>query len=441
MGELEQLPYEWEFWGRPEQHAPPGDWFIWLVLAGRGWGKTRTGAEWVIEQIKAGYERVNLASRTSNDIRKTMIFGESGIIAKAPPDLKPRYVVSLKELQWPDGRVSNCYSADEPDQARGANSEKVWADEVGAWPEDSNPDNNLWTHLKLGCRIGDRPQLLVTTTGKRRKVLRELLKDPACVVTRGHTTDNRANLHATFIQQMLRDYDGTTLGAQELGGDVLEDIDGALWRSEDIRHVREAPCRLVRTVIGIDPAVTNNRRSDAVGIVVVGLGEDDRLYVLADLSDKMGPAEWADRALRAYKDFSVDLIVAETNRGGELIEHTLREAAQKDGWLPRVRTHNSQEDKSVRAEPVSVRYQKGRVLHVGEHRWLEHEMLEWDPAETGGKSPNRIDALVFACTELAPNLGPGNFESVQVEPKPDLLRPDRQRQIWTPERGGRSIWR
>lgn len=410
------------------------------MLAGRGWGKTRTGAEWVIEQLKQGYERVNLASRTSNDIRKTMIFGESGLIAKAPPDMKPRYIVSLRELHWPDGRISLCFSADEPDHARGPNSEKVWADELGAWPEDPDPDKNLWTHVKLGCRIGRKPQILVTTTGKRRQTLRNLLKDPTVRVTRGHTTDNRANLHRTYIEQMLKDFGGTRLGDQELSGDVLDDIEGALWGEADIRHVYQVPCRLVRVVVGIDPAITANRRSDAVGIVVVGLGEDDNLYVLADLSDKMTPAEWAARALKAYQDFDADLIVAETNRGGDLIEHTLREAAKSDGWTPRVRTENSQEDKSVRAEPVSVRYQKGRVYHVGEHPMLEHEMLEWDPAETNGKSPNRIDALVFACTELSPNLGPGNYDGVVVEPKPDTLRPDPKRQIWTPGRGGRGIW-
>lgn len=422
--EIQELEYCWEFWGRPDQQAPQWDWFIWFILCGRGWGKTRTGAEWVIDKIKQGLTRVNLAARTSGDIRKTMIEGESGIIARAPPDLKPKYMTSLKELHWPatadhpNGRISLCFSADEPDQGRGPQSEALWCDELAAWGNEK-----LWHNLFMACRIGDKPQILVTTTGRRSKFLKALTLKKGTHLTRGHTLDNRGNLAPRAVAEMLEAYEGTELGRQELGGDILDDKTGAYWELDSIPRILRCDLpALEKVVIGLDPAITNNRRSDLVGIVVVGIGYDGIMYVLEDLSRRAGPAEWADLVLGAYIRHRAQKVLAESNRGGDLIEHTLREAAAGRNLEVHIETMNSQEGKSGRAEPVSTMYAKGRVKHVGNDlAELEDEMTDWIPSETPW-SPNRIDALCFACNDLSPNFGAG-FESVRVEPGPGHYGP------------------
>lgn len=357
-----------------------------------------------------------------------MIEGESGIIAKAPPYLRPKYVVSKKQLVWPNGAVSLVYTSDEPDAARGDQHEKIWADELAAWI-----DMSTWDHLLMGLRIGRCPQVAVTTTPRRMKLLRDLLKDATTAVTRGATMDNRANLHPTFVQRMLDLYDGTELGKQELYGEVLEDRSGAFWTLDRINElrVRTHPA-LTRVVVGVDPAITNNRRSDRIGIVVVGLGVDGHLYVLADRSLKASPAGWAAEVLAAYTRFGASLISAETNRGGDLIEHTLRQAAEKDGLSINVDTMNSQEGKGGRAEPVSAMYERGLVHHVGTHKELEDEMCDWDPQESR-YSPNAVDALVFAATELRPNTTPHRNITAMAEPEEDTYSVNRSG-LWLPER-------
>lgn len=301
LKELLELEYAWEFWGRPEQQIPDGNWYIWLILAGRGFGKTRTLAETVLEWIRQGFEYINLAGRTSGDLRKTVIHGESGIIAKAPKDLKPKYIENAKELRWPDGRVSYCFTADEPEGGRGAQSEKLALDEIAAWP-----NKLLFDNLEMGLRIGKCPQMIACTTGKRNnKILKSIRarseSDSDVVITRGSTYDNQANLSPKFVSQMHSTWEGTEKGKEELYGDCLDELSGVLWTEELLRETRvEAPPRIKRTVIGCDPSISTSDRSDEKGIVVVGLGEDDHLYVLEDLSIKAPPKIWVERLVLAY---------------------------------------------------------------------------------------------------------------------------------------------
>lgn len=378
-------------------------------MAGRGWGKTRTGAQTVFTWHREGHERINLASRSTGDVTKTMLFGVSGLISTAPPDIRPRYVPSRREVVWPDGRVSLCFSADEPDQARGPASDKVWADELGAWPASThrNDGNDLWHNLMMGLREGENPQAIVTTTGRRTSRLRELVADPSVLITRGDTWENKANLSKHYLTYMKNRYEGTRFGEQELKGDILADIEGAFWTQTTIDRTRvaEAP-PLKRVIMGVDPAVTSGRRADRVGIVVGGEGEDGDCYILADLSKRASPSEWVEIILWAIKEFKVDLIRAESNRGGELIEYCLRLASdQGDPLTCQIDTFNSQQSKADRAEPCSTLHEKGRIHFVGEHKELEAEMTDWDPAVCRW-SPNALDALCFVVLAIFPDLDP-----------------------------------
>ena len=377
--------------------------------------------------MRQGFTRISLAGRTTGDVQKIMIFGESGIIQKAPAYLRPRYIVSKKQLEWPTGAISPVFTSDEPDAARGHQHEKIWADELAAWI-----DLETWDQLLMGLRIGAAPQAIVTTTPRRMKLLRELLKDVTTAVTRGRTFDNAANLSQKFLQRMELLYGGTELGRQELDGEVLEDKVGAYWTQDLIDRLRvNSHPELTRIVIGVDPAVTNNKRSDRIGIVVVGLGKDGHLYVLADLSMKGSPGQWVDTVLAAYRRYGANLIVAETNRGGDLIEHCIRVAAERGGWAPQISTMNSQEGKGGRAEPVSTMYEKGLVHHVGKHPELEDEQCDWDPT-LSKYSPNALDALVFACTELMPSLLP-HLPELHTVQAPDLSIYEAERpSLWLP---------
>lgn len=390
------LSLPWELLRRREQTPPEGDWLTWLILAGRGWGKTRTGAEWVQENSNR-YGRWILAGRTSGDLRDIMIEGESGILRIARDGNRPNYEPSKRRLVWPSGAVAALRSADEPEGFRGLQAEAVWADELAAWeyPE-------AWDQLQLGVRLGSRPRQVVTTTPRPTRIVRELLADEGTVATRGSTYDNRANLAPAFFRQIVSRYEGTRLGRQELYAEILDDIPGALWTRDLIRTM--VPPRilrhgtpeldLARVVVAIDPAVTHGEDSDETGIVVAGVDVGGRGHVLADRTCRLSPDGWARRAVAAYRDFSADRVVAEVNNGGDMVESVLRAV---DPSIPYTAVHASR-GKRVRAEPVAALYEQGKVTHAEVFPELEDQLCTYTPES--GDSPDRLDALVWAITHL-----------------------------------------
>ncbi|ADU50161.1 hypothetical protein Tmar_0036 [Thermaerobacter marianensis DSM 12885] len=392
--EAEALLYDWRFWARPKQLPPEGPWRIWLILAGRGFGKTRTGAEWVREQVERhGRRRIAIVGRTAADVRDVMVEGESGILSISPPWFRPVYEPSKRRLTWPNGAIATLYSADEPDLLRGPQHDAAWADELAAW---RRPE--AWDNLMFGLRLGPDPRVVVTTTPRPVKLIRDLLNDPTCVVTRGSTYENAANLAPAFLEQIISRYEGTRLGRQELYGEVLDDVPGALWQRKriDELRVREAP-ELVRVVVAIDPAVTSEEGSDETGIVVAGRGVDGDAYVLADRSCRMSPDGWARRAVKAYYDFDGDRIVGEVNNGGDLVETVIRTVDPKVPY----KAVRASRGKAVRAEPVAALYEQGKVHHVGTFDHLEDQLCQITPdGYQGAGSPDRADALVWALTEL-----------------------------------------
>jgi phage terminase large subunit-like protein len=394
------LLHDWRFWARPSQLPPDGAWRIWLLLAGRGFGKTRCGAEWVREQAEAGRaRRIALLAPTAADLRDVMIEGESGLLAIAPDERRPRYEPSKRRLTWPNGAIATGYSADEPERLRGPQHDAAWCDELAAWryPE-------AWDMLMLGLRLGDDPRAVVTTTPRPVRLVRELLARAGgdVAVTRGSTFDNAANLAPAFLDQIVRRYQGTRLGRQELEAELLEDVPGALWSRDVFERagfrVAAAPA-LRRIIVAIDPAVTSGEGADETGIIVAGIGADGHGYVLDDLSGRFAPVEWARRAVDAYRRHQADRIVAEVNNGGEMVAATVR-AVDPNAAFKDVRASRG---KVTRAEPVAALYEQGRVRHVGAFATLEDQMCaftsDYDRA-AAGMSPDRLDALVWAITEL-----------------------------------------
>lgn len=407
--ELRELIYCWDFWARPNQKWPPGNWRYWYLQAGRGFGKTRTLSQIVIERILEGRQYVNIAARTSGDLRRILIEGESGILNCSPPYLRPKFIFNKNELRWPDGRVSICMSADEPDQARGTQSEDVVCDEIATWPDVEFIDN-----LDKGLRLGDRPRMICASTGKRRNaVIKWILAKKDLVVTRGSTFDNAGNLPSSYIKEMAASYDGSRRGRQELYGDTGDDESGTWFTEDNIKanRVQVAP-PLKQVSVGVDPSITSNRRSDPKGIVFAGLGHDGDAYVLEDMSILAPPQVWIPKLIAGCQKWGCRRVIVETNRGGELVDHSISRCAEQAGLTLEIVCINTQEDKTSRAEPVSISYEKGRVHHVGVHRELEEEMTTWE--EDGGRSPNRIDALAYAINDLMP-LCTATFESFRVD--------------------------
>ena len=416
------LAHDWEgVHALPNQVRPDWAWTIWLVLAGRGFGKTRTGAEWILSKVsgdagESRAKRLTLIAATAADIRDTMIEGESGLLTIAPPWNRPDYEPSKRRLTWKSGAVAVMLSADRPDRLRGPQCDTFWADELAAWryPE-------AWAQLQLGFRLG-RPQGVVTTTPRPIPVLRSLLRREGrdVAVSRGTTYDNRANLAPEFFDSVCRLYEGTRIGRQELHAEVLDDNPGAMWKRDQLDALRVAsPPGMQRIVVAIDPAVSTNEDSDETGIVVAGLAGDRHVYVLEDRSGVHTPLQWANEAISAYRRWKADRVVAEVNQGGDLVVSNLRNT---DDTIP-VRTVHATRGKAIRAEPVAGLYEQGRVHHVGVLAKLEDQMCNWDPAtpakatrdergeRDGVGSPDRIDALVWAVTELM-ELGVG-FKSKQ----------------------------
>ena len=370
---------------RPKQRLPSVPFFVWLILAGRGFGKTRTGAETVRQWIRSN-AIVNMIGATADDARDIMIEGESGILAICPPDERPLYVASKRRLEWPNGAVSLIFTADEPERLRGKQAMKIWADELAAW---RYPD--AWSQAMMGLRLGTNPQAIVTTTPRPTKAIKDLMSDPRNVVTTGTTYENKNNLAQGYFDYVIKKYEGTRLGRQELNAELLSDNPGALWKRDmiDASRVIKAP-DLERVVVGVDPSATSG--GDEAGIITAGKDGDD-YYTLADDSIQGSPKAWATAAVTAYHKYQADCIVAEKNNGGEMVESVIK---QVDNNVP-VRLVWASRGKATRAEPVSTLAEQGHDHHVGSFAELEDELCSWT---TGDNSPNRLDAKVWAITEL-----------------------------------------
>lgn len=397
---LANLKYNWEFWARPNQIPPEGNWTTWLILAGRGFGKSRMGAEWV---RKKAYEnpgcRIALVAETAADGRDVMVEGESGILNISPPDFMPTYEKTNRKVTWPNGAVAYLYNATEPDQLRGPQHHFAWVDELAKFKHVQD----TWDQLQFGLRLGEHPQQLVTTTPRPLSILKRMLNDPTVVITRGRTFDNAANLATPTLNYLQDRYGGTRLGRQELEGEVLEDIPGALWTRSSIEDNRrpEAPSELERIVVAVDPATSSEEHSDETGIVVVGCARDPdgymRGYVLEDSSLRGAPEDWARKTVALYRKWEADRIVAEKNQGGEMVEAVIRAV---DRNVPVKLVHASR-GKVVRAEPISALYEQGRVHHIGRFDTLEDQMCEFSvDFDRKDGSPDRMDALVWGLSFL-----------------------------------------
>jgi phage terminase large subunit-like protein len=401
--ELELLAYDWRTWARPKQLPSQDDFTIWLIQTGRGWGKTRTGAEWVRDRVERhAARRVALVGRTAPDARDVMVEGASGILAVSPPWNRPQYEPSKRRVTWPNGAVATLYSADTPDLLRGPEHDTAWADEVAAWPHVE-----AWDNLMMGLRVGRRPQAVVTTTPKPRRIIREIRERADTLITTGHTEENLANLAPAFLTTVVAKYEGTRTGRQELGGELLEDAEGALWtRSLIEASRRDRHPDLVRIVVAIDPAAKSREDSNETGIVAAGVGVDGHGYVLSDASGRRPPIKsdadgregWANVAVNLYRSLAADRIVAETNNGGEMVEATIRVVDPSAAYREVIASRG----KTRRAEPIAAFYEQGRVHHVGSFSDLEDQMCTYVPtmSETHSESPDRMDALVWALTEL-----------------------------------------
>ncbi len=406
--EAQALLYDWRFWARPKQLAPPtsgpgADWTTWLVLAGRGFGKTRCGAEWLRAQVcgvtplsRGHARRVALVAETAADPRDVMVEGESGLLAVHPPEFRPLYQPSKRRLVWPNGARATLYNAVEPDQLRGPQHDLAWADELAKW----RYAEATWDQLQFGLRQGPRPRQCVTTTPRPIKTLKSIIEDPDTVITRGTSTENLANLAPAFIKRIIKRYEGTRLGRQELNGELLEDIPGALWtraRLDELR-VAKAP-ELARIVVAVDPAAGSAEANDQTGIVVAGLSPDGHGYVLEDLSLRGSPDAWGRAAVAAYRRWQADRLVAEVNHGGEMVEHVIRTVDAAVSY----KALRASRGKVARAEPVAALDEQGQVHHVGAFAELEDQMCamtaDFDRS-SAGFSPDRVDARVWALTEL-----------------------------------------
>lgn len=395
--EIAALEWDWRFWARPNQIAPDGDWLTWVINAGRGFGKTRAGAEWVREQVEAGRQRIALIGETYKDLVEVMCFGDSGLASVFPDHQKPKIVASPNvQIKFHTGAIALGYNATQPAQLRGPQFDAAWCDELAKW----RYARETWDMLQFGLRLGDRPQALVTTTPRPIPVLKEIMADPATVVTSGSTFDNSANLAASFLDQIRKRYEGTRLGRQELNAEMLDDLPGALWTRSafDSHRVKDAP-DMSRIVVAVDPSGTGGQSDDgdSVGIVIAGKGIDGRAYVMGDWTCKLSPDGWGRRAVEAYRTYGADRIVAERNFGGAMVEHVIRTVDRAISY----KEVTASRGKVARAEPIAALYEQGRVSHVGSLPDLEDQCCLIGPdGFIGEGSPDRADAMVWALTEL-----------------------------------------
>ncbi len=414
--QVANLAYAWEAWARPNQVPPEINpktsrpWFVALYKCGRGYGKTRVGAEWVRKSVRH-YPMVNLIGATADDARDIMVEGESGILRVCPPGERPTYCKSDRCLDWPNGAKSLIFTADEPDRLRGKQHMKVWADEIMSWRYTES-----WDQMVLGLRLGDCPQVVATTTPRNTPLIKALIADPDTYLVTGSTYENKKNLAPQFIAKIQEKYEGTRLGRQEIYAEILDDVPGALWQRTRIDELRIRPDHsgylhlpdMERIVVGVDPSGGANADSDEQGIIVCGRGIDGHGYCLGDYSCSLSPDGWGKRAVRAYLAKNADCLVAEKNFGGDMVEHVIMTAAQAMGARVKVKLVTSSRGKVVRAEPIAALHEQGRQHHVGEFPQLEDQLCSF--TNTGivadkkdRRSPDRADAFVFSMTELFGN--------------------------------------
>lgn len=432
--EVDALLHDWEFWARPGQLEPAefarGEKSNWLVMAGRGFGKTRVGSEQVRKWVK-NFPIVNLVGPTAADVRDVMVQGTgagSAIMEICRQDERPEYEKSNRRLTWPNGAVSLLFSAEEPERLRGPQCMKWWGDEVGAWKYPTE----VMEQIDFTLRLGSSPQAIYTTTPKPTKVIRELVADPETVITAGSTYDNKANLAAKFFSKIVRKYEGTRLGRQELLAELLTDNPGALWTltAIDADRLSAVPRPLWRLVVGVDPSVTSNQESAECGIGVAGIGpapdgreDPPHFYVLDDLSLVASPNEWAQKVADAYTAHKADRVVAEVNNGGDLVEAIIRTKLMNVSY----QAVHATRGKILRAEPIAALYEQHRVHHIGAFPQLEDEMCDYT-GEKGQKSPNRLDWLVWALWALSDPEETTDIvtheEQVQIAPDLDEILED-----------------
>lgn len=391
--EVERLYHSWALWARPEQLAPPQDWRVWLIMAGRGWGKTRTGAEWISWQVQSGKaRRIALVAATQHEARMVMVEGVSGLLACCPPWARPHYEPSKRQLTWENGAVAQCFGAEEPDSLRGAQFDAAWCDELAKWSKPA-----AWDQVMFGLRLGQRPQVVVTTTPQPVPLIEQLIGRSDVVLTKGRTADNRANLAKGFLQELEASYGGTWLAAQELEGELLSDVPDTLWPARLLAeaNVPRAPA-LSKVLLAIDPAVSSHADSAETGMVVVGLAEDGVCYVLQDASDRLTPTAIGKRVAALIALHKIDQLVVEVNQGGDWLLQSLNQA-DLDAVIMPVRAG---QDKWARAEPVAMLYAQGRVKHVGRLPQLEAQMRACQRGVPNRLGMDRVDALVWAIRSL-----------------------------------------
>ena len=407
--ERNEFDYHWELLARPSQLEPGGAWRIWLIMAGRGFGKTRAGAEWVRKIAEKHPEaRIALVSSSLNETRSVMVEGESGILACCPPDRRPVFEPALRRLRFPNGAQAKLYSAAEPETLRGPEHSHAWCDEVAKWPLSAARATRCWDNLLMGLRRTKEPRVLATTTPRAVPLLQRLVDqceahEGSTAITRGSTYDNVGYLPQRFFQALEAEYAGTQLARQEIGGELLRDIKGALWTRAMLEAARnEGPLpHMLRIVVAVDPPASSD--GDECGVIVAGLGQDDIVRVLADCSlGPATPAQWAAAVSKAATHWNADRVVAEANQGGALVERVLRTAKED---LPVKLVHASR-GKVARAEPVAALYSAGRALHIRAFGKLEDQMcglMAGGDYAGPGRSPDRADAMVWALSELALN--------------------------------------
>lgn len=443
--EADELLHTWELWARPNQLEPEpllknGEhWVTWLILAGRGFGKTRCGAETVIKWAREGQcRRIALVAEDAADAREVMIEGESGIIACSPRDFRPKYEPSKKRLTWPNGAIATAFSAEDFDSLRGPQFDGAWCDELCKW----RYAREAWDNLQFGLRLGEHPKQIVTTTPRPITLLKEIVQRSDTAITKGSTMENLVNLAPPFKKQVVDRYLNTRLGKQELYAEILDDVEGALWNRQMIEENRlrpvdsETPIALPyfsRVVVAVDPAKELGETAAETGITVHGKDENGKGYLLEDLSFNGSPEEWGRAAVMAYDDWAADLIVYEANQGGEMVAAVLRQAAKslkEEGkrtadFIPLKAVHATR-GKHVRAEPVSQLYEQGKISHVGYFPELEDQLCEYTADGKMGYSPDRMDAMVWGFTELMvgsmPHEGLMDYYRQQAEAVADRLK-------------------
>lgn len=405
--QLEALPHLFPFWAMPHQLPPKGDWRTWVILGGRGAGKTRAGAEWVRGIVEGDTphshgqsRRVALVGDTFDQVKEVMVFGESGLMSISPPDRRPAWIAGRRMLVWPNGAEARLYSAQDPNMLRGPQFDAAWVDELAKW----RYGQETWDMLQFCLRIGENPRVCVTTTPQNVSVLTDLLALPTTVRTHATTFDNAANLADGFLEHMRTRFGGTRMGRQELEGELLTDVPGAFWTLQEFdRHMISDIPKLDRIVVAVDPPAKGKSTSDECGIIVAGvvmpeMVQDWRAYVLEDATvSAASPHEWASAAIEAMQRYGADRLVAEVNQGGDMVESILRTIDPNVSY----KAVHATDAKSARAEPIAALYEQGRVFHKkGLDRLQDQMCLMTSAGFKGQGSPDRVDALVWALHDL-----------------------------------------